>query len=87
MTNDRPFDPSMGLRTGCAQDRPFVTLNVAMTADGKTDTVARRGATISSPHDLARVDRLRAACAAIMAKATRCWSAAELSWVTIPDSP
>ena len=26
-------------------DRPCVTLNVAMTADGKTDTVARRGAT------------------------------------------
>ncbi len=25
-------------------DRPFVTLNVAVTADGKTDTVARRAA-------------------------------------------
>jgi len=47
-------------------DRPFVTLNVAMTADGKTDTVARRGATISSPHDLARVDRLRAESDAVL---------------------
>jgi 2,5-diamino-6-(ribosylamino)-4(3H)-pyrimidinone 5'-phosphate reductase len=47
-------------------DRPFVTLNVAMTADGKTDTVARCGATISSPHDLARVDRLRAESDAVL---------------------
>jgi 2,5-diamino-6-(ribosylamino)-4(3H)-pyrimidinone 5'-phosphate reductase len=47
-------------------DRPFVTLNVAITADGKTDTVARRGATISSPHDLARVDRLRAESHAVL---------------------
>ena len=47
-------------------DRPFVTLNVAITADGKTDTVARRGATISSPHDLARVDRLRAESDAVL---------------------
>ena len=47
-------------------DRPFVTLNVALTADGKTDTVARRGATISSPQDLARVDRLRAESDAVL---------------------
>lgn len=46
-------------------DRPFVTLNVAVTADGKADTAARRGAAISSPQDLARVDRLRAASDAI----------------------
>lgn len=46
--------------------RPYVTLNVAMTADGKTDTVARRGAAISSPQDLERVDRLRATHDAIM---------------------
>ncbi|MBI4787304.1 MAG: 2,5-diamino-6-(ribosylamino)-4(3H)-pyrimidinone 5'-phosphate reductase [Chloroflexi bacterium] len=46
--------------------RPHVILNVAMTADGKTDTVARRGAAISSPRDLERVDRLRAASDAIM---------------------
>lgn len=47
-------------------DRPYVILNVAMTADGKTDTVARRGAAISSPLDRERVDRLRAASDAIM---------------------
>jgi len=47
-------------------DRPFVTLNVAVTADGKTDTLARRGAAISSPQDMARVDRLRAESDAIL---------------------
>ena len=46
--------------------RPHVILNVAVTVDGKTDTVARRGAAISSPGDLERVDRLRAECDAIM---------------------
>ncbi len=46
--------------------RPHVILNVAVTADGKTDTVARCGAAISSPGDLERVDRLRAECDAIM---------------------
>ena len=46
--------------------RPYVILNAAMTADGKTDTVARSGATISSPQDAERVDRLRAAQDAIM---------------------
>ncbi len=47
-------------------DRPFVTINMAMTADGKTDTIARRGATISSSHDWARVDRLRAESDAVL---------------------
>jgi 2,5-diamino-6-(ribosylamino)-4(3H)-pyrimidinone 5'-phosphate reductase len=47
-------------------ERPYVILNVAMSADGKTDTVARRGAAISSPLDRQRVDRLRASCDAIM---------------------
>ncbi len=37
-----------------------MTLNVAMTADGKIDTVERGGAGISSAGDWARVDRLRA---------------------------
>lgn len=37
-----------------------------MTADGKTDTVNRRGATISSVEDKERVDRLRADVDAIM---------------------
>src|SRR5438093_179021 len=39
-------------------ERPFVILNTAMTADGKIDTVARRGAVISSAYDLEGVDRL-----------------------------
>ena len=30
-------------------DRPFVFINVAMTADGKIDTFQRKGAAISSP--------------------------------------
>jgi 2,5-diamino-6-(ribosylamino)-4(3H)-pyrimidinone 5'-phosphate reductase len=47
-------------------ERPFVLINVAMTADGKIDTAARQGAPISSAGDLERVDRLRAASDAIM---------------------
>ena len=47
-------------------DRPFVFINVAATADGKIDTYARRGATISSVRDKERVDRLRADSDAIM---------------------
>lgn len=46
--------------------RPHVILNVAMTADGKTDMVYRKGASISSMEDLQRVDRLRAEIDAIM---------------------
>jgi 2,5-diamino-6-(ribosylamino)-4(3H)-pyrimidinone 5'-phosphate reductase len=45
---------------------PYVIVNVAMTADGKTDTVFRRGATISSIEDRERVDCLRAEVDAIM---------------------
>lgn len=40
--------------------RPYITINVAMTADGKIDTIERQGETISSPEDWQRVDRLRA---------------------------
>ena len=45
---------------------PHVILNVAMTADGKTDTVHRHGATISSAKDKERVERLRSEVDAIM---------------------
>ena len=48
------------------QPRPNVFVNMAMTADGKIDTVARLGARISGPADTARVDRLRAASDAVM---------------------
>jgi 2,5-diamino-6-(ribosylamino)-4(3H)-pyrimidinone 5'-phosphate reductase len=47
-------------------NRPYVTLNVAMTVDGKTDTIARQGAGISSAFDMERVDRLRADSDAVM---------------------
>lgn len=47
-------------------NRPFVFINVAMTADGKIDTFERQGAAISSPRDRERVDRLRASADAIM---------------------
>lgn len=43
-----------------------IILNVAMTLDGKIDTVARQGASISSDLDWQRVDRLRAAQDAVM---------------------
>src|SRR5688500_19234265 len=49
-----------------SSDRPFVFVNAAITVDGKLDTVERQGAPISSPGDLARVDRLRAESDAIM---------------------
>jgi len=47
-------------------DRPFVFINVAMTADGKIDTFERKGAAISSQRDKERVDQLRAETDAIM---------------------
>jgi 2,5-diamino-6-(ribosylamino)-4(3H)-pyrimidinone 5'-phosphate reductase len=47
-------------------NRPFVFMNVAMTADGKIDTFKRKGAAISSAHDRERVDQLRANADAVM---------------------
>ncbi len=47
-------------------DRPYVHINVAMTADGKIDTFERRGATISSKRDKERVDKMRAEADAVM---------------------
>jgi 2,5-diamino-6-(ribosylamino)-4(3H)-pyrimidinone 5'-phosphate reductase len=47
-------------------NRPFVFINVAMTADGKIDTFERRGAAISSAKDKERVDKLRAESDAIL---------------------
>lgn len=47
-------------------NRPFVHINVAMSADGKIDTADRRGAAISSALDLERVDTLRADSDAVM---------------------
>ena len=47
-------------------NRPFVFINVAMTTDGKIDTIQRTGAAISSPRDKERVDQLRAEADAVM---------------------
>jgi 2,5-diamino-6-(ribosylamino)-4(3H)-pyrimidinone 5'-phosphate reductase len=47
-------------------NRPRLLVNVAMSADGKLDTVARKGMTISSIADKARVDRLRASMDAVL---------------------
>jgi len=46
--------------------RPYVLVNVASSADGKIDTFARRGATLSSMADKQRVDELRASVDAIL---------------------
>jgi 2,5-diamino-6-(ribosylamino)-4(3H)-pyrimidinone 5'-phosphate reductase len=46
--------------------RPYVFINVAVSADGKMDTFERRGAAISSSADKARVDALRAGADAVM---------------------
>lgn len=47
-------------------NRPFVFINIAMTADGKIDTFERKGAEISSRWDKERVDKLRAESDAVM---------------------
>ena len=46
--------------------RPFVFINVAVTADGKMDSFERRGSAISSLTDKERVLRLRAEADAVM---------------------
>ena len=50
----------------CIMNRPFVFINVAMTADGKIDTFQRKGSAISSTLDKERVDQLRAGADAVM---------------------
>jgi 2,5-diamino-6-(ribosylamino)-4(3H)-pyrimidinone 5'-phosphate reductase len=40
--------------------RPHILINIAMTADGKIDSILRKGAAISSTADKNRVDQLRA---------------------------
>lgn len=46
--------------------RPFVVVNVAMSADGKLSTRERRQVKISGPQDFSRVDELKATCDGIM---------------------
>jgi 2,5-diamino-6-(ribosylamino)-4(3H)-pyrimidinone 5'-phosphate reductase len=46
--------------------RPYVIINVAVSADGKMDTFERKGSSISSAEDKARVQCLRAEADAVM---------------------
>jgi len=46
--------------------RPYVVVNVAMSADGKISTRERRQVKISGPADFLRVDELKAECDAVM---------------------
>ncbi|MGB9176758.1 MAG: 2,5-diamino-6-(ribosylamino)-4(3H)-pyrimidinone 5'-phosphate reductase [Methanoregula sp.] len=46
--------------------RPYVVVNVAMSADGKISTRERRQVKISGTQDFLRVDRLKAGCDAVM---------------------
>ncbi len=46
--------------------RPRILVNVAMSADGKIDSVARKGSVISSIADKRRVDELRASVDAVL---------------------
>ncbi len=46
--------------------RPYVIVNIAMSADGKISTRERRQVRISGAQDFTRVDRLKAGCDAVM---------------------
>lgn len=46
--------------------RPYIVINIAMSADGKISTRERRQVRISGAHDFSRVDKLKAGCDAIM---------------------
>ncbi len=47
-------------------ERPFVCINMAMTADGKITSAAREAARFTSPHDRKNMDRLRAEADAVL---------------------
>jgi len=46
--------------------RPYIIVNMAMSADGKISSTGRRQVRISGPADRERVDRLKAGCDAVM---------------------
>jgi len=46
--------------------RPYITVNMAMSADGKISSVERRQVGISGPEDRGRIDRLKAESDAVM---------------------
>ena len=47
-------------------ERPFVCINMAVTADGKITSAAREYPRFSSPHDRLAMDRLRASADAVL---------------------
>ena len=57
---------SSGLPPSNTSSRPYVIINVAMSADGKLSTRERRQVKISGADDFSRVDELKAECDAIM---------------------
>jgi len=62
--------PSMSESASCSSNalsmRPYVIVNVAMSADGKLSTRERRQVKISGKDDFSRVDELKAECDGIM---------------------
>ena len=52
--------------------RPYVVVNIAMSADGKISTRERRQVRISGAQDFTRVDRLKAGCDAVMVGIGHC---------------
>lgn len=53
-----------------SRERPFVLMKTAMSVDGKIGTPSHRSVALSTPEDRNAVDRLRAACDAIMVGGT-----------------
>ena len=60
-----PGEPEGGGRPG-PLSRPWIVVNMAMSADGKISSVERRQVRISGEEDRARVDRLKAGSDAVM---------------------
>ena len=72
-----------GAGAGARADRPFVLLNMAMSADGKIATANRRVSSLGSPRDLAHLYELRATADAVMCGART----ADLEAVTLGNGP
>jgi 2,5-diamino-6-(ribosylamino)-4(3H)-pyrimidinone 5'-phosphate reductase len=69
MGSGDPREPEGGKKEGSPRSslrRPFVIVNMAMSADGKISSVQKRQVRISGPEDRERVDRLKAGCDAVM---------------------
>ena len=62
----KPRDPNLKTPNARRPIRPFVLLNLAMTADGKIASANRALHTFGSPHDLAHLYELRATADAVI---------------------